>query len=193
MAATASTMLPLGTALPAFRLRDLDGTMVSSGDVRDAPAVLVAFICPHCPFVQHIRQELARVARDYQPRGLAMIAINANDAVTSPRDGPEGMRGEVDAAGYAFPYLYDEGQDVAKAFRAACTPDLFLFDNAGTLVYRGQFDDSRPGNGIPVTGQDVRAALDAVLAGGPVPGAQKPSIGCNIKWKRGNEPRYLDL
>jgi len=186
-------MLPLGTALPAFRLRDLDGTMVSSGDVRDAPAVLVAFLCPHCPFVQHIRQELARVARDYQPRGLAVIGINSNDVAMSPRDGPDGMRGEVDAAGYVFPYLYDEGQDVAKAFRAACTPDLFLFDNAGTLVYRGQFDDSRPGNGIPVTGQDVRAAVDAVLAGGPATGAQKPSIGCNIKWKRGNEPRYLDL
>jgi peroxiredoxin len=176
-------MLPLGTPMPAFRLPDLNGDLVSSDDVRGAPAVLVAFFCPHCPFVQHIRHEFARCARDYAPRGLSVVAINANDVVAFPRDGVEGMREEAKAAGYEFPYLQDESQQVAKAFQAACTPDLFLFDRSGRLVYRGQFDDSRPGNGVPVTGADLRAAVEAVLSGTPVPDAQKPSIGCNIKWK----------
>jgi thiol-disulfide isomerase/thioredoxin len=184
MAATPSTMLPLGTPLPPFQLPDLNGALVSTDDMRDAAPVLIAFICPHCPFVQHIRQEFARVARDYRPRGVAVIAINANDVVTFPRDGVEGMRAEAQAAGYDFPYLLDESQEVARAFQAACTPDLFLFDASRRLVYRGQFDDSRPGNGVPVTGADVRAALDAVLSGTPAPDAQKPSIGCNIKWKQ---------
>lgn len=172
--------------MPAFQLPDLNGAPVRSDDLRGAAAVLVAFICPHCPFVQHIRQEFARCARDYQPRGLAVVAINANDVVAFPRDGLEGMREEAQAAGYDFPYVQDESQQVARAFQAACTPDLFLFDRSGRLVYRGQFDDSRPGNGIPVTGADLRAAVEAVLSGTPVPEAQKPSIGCNIKWKPGH-------
>lgn len=187
----ASTMLPLGTALPAFRLPDLDGAIVSSDDFRGAQALVVAFMCPHCPFVQHVRHEFARFAREYQQRGLSVVGINSNDVAAFPQDGPEGMRDEAQSVGYTFPYLYDESQEVAKAFRAACTPDLFLFDAAGRLVYRGQFDDSRPKNGIPVTGTDLRAAADAVLAGSPVAGPQKASIGCNVKWKRGNEPDYF--
>jgi thiol-disulfide isomerase/thioredoxin len=189
MAATGSTMLALGTALPAFRLPNLDGGFVSSDDLRGAPAV-VAFICPHCPFVKHVRQAFAEFAREYMPRGLAVVAINSNDAAAFPEDGPDGMRDEARTVGYAFPYLYDERQEAAKAFRAACTPDLFLFDAAGRLAYRGQFDDSRPGNPVPVTGADLRAAADAVLAGAPVGEPQKPSIGCNIKWKPGNAPEY---
>ncbi len=191
MAATASTMLPLGTALPAFRLTDLDGRTVSSDDVRGARATLVAFICPHCPFVKHIRQEFASFAREYEDRGLAVVAINSNDLVAFPKDGVDGMREEARSAGYGFPYLLDERQEVAKAFRAACTPDLFLFDAAGSLAYRGQFDDSRPGNGVAVTGADLRAAADAVLGGRPAGETQKPSVGCNIKWKRGSEPDYV--
>jgi thiol-disulfide isomerase/thioredoxin len=190
MAATASTMLPLGTTLPGFRLRDFDGRLVSSDDVSGAAALLVAFICPHCPFVKHIREEFARFAREYEPRGLSIVAINSNDVATFPQDGIEGMRDEARSVGYSFPYLLDDGQDVAKAFRAACTPDLFLFDGAGQLAYRGQFDDSRPGKDTPVTGADLRAAADAVLDGGSVSPTQKPSVGCNIKWKRGNEPNY---
>src|SRR6185436_8011947 len=152
MSATPSTMLALGTSLPAFRLPDVDGRLVSPDDVRDAPALLIAFICHHCPFVRHIRHEFARVTREYQTRGLAVIAINSNDIEEFPQDGPEGMRQESREASYGFPYLFDESQDVAKAFRAACTPDLFLFDAARTLVYRGQFDGSRPRNAVPVTG-----------------------------------------
>ena len=183
-------MLPLGTALPAFRLPDLDGRTVSSDDVRRARGLLVAFICPHCPFVKHIRQEFASFAREYGARGLAVVAINSNDVAAFPQDDADGMRDEAHAAGYNFPYLLDERQQVAKAFHAACTPDLFLFDAAGSLAYRGQFDDSRPGNGIAVTGADLRAAADAVLDGRPAEATQKPSVGCNIKWKRGNEPDY---
>ena len=184
-------MLALGTALPAFRLPDLDGRLVSAADVRDAPALLIAFICPHCPFVRHIRHEFARVAREYQARGLAVIAINSNDIEESPEDGPEGMRQEAREAGYTFPYLFDESQEVAKAFRAACTPDLFLFDANRALVYRGQFDNSRPRNTVAVSGSDLRAACDALLGGRDVPPVQTPSIGCNIKWKPGNEPNYV--
>jgi peroxiredoxin len=188
MTATPSTMLALATPLPSFRLPDLDGQLVSPEEVRDAPALLVAFICHHCPFVRHIRPEFARVAREYQARGLAIIAINSNDVDEFPEDGPEGMRQEARDAGYTFPYLFDESQQVAKTFRAACTPDLF--DRARTLVYRGQFDGSRPRNAVPVTGRDLRAACDAVLEGRPVPATQTPSVGCNIKWKPGNEPNY---
>ena len=184
-------MLPLGTMLPSFRLNDLDGREVSADDFKTAPGLLVAFICPHCPYVKHMRQEFGAFAKEYRDRGLAIIAINANDASSHPEDGVEGMKQEAAAAGYTFPYLVDESQTVAKAFRAACTPDLFLFDRNGALVYRGQFDDSRPGNGHPVTGSDLRAAADAVLAGDPISGDQKSSIGCNIKWKRGNAPDYV--
>lgn len=191
MVATPSAMLPLGTPAPSFRLPDLDGRMVSPGDVRDAPALLVAFICHHCPFVRHIRQEFSRFAREYQARGLAVLAINSNDVTAFPEDGPDGMRQEAREAGYSFPYLFDESQDVAKAFRAACTPDLFLFDADRRLVYRGQFDDSRPRNNVPVTGRDLRSACDAVLGGHAVSTTQKPSVGCNIKWIRGNEPNYV--
>jgi|SoiMethySBSTD1v2_1073268.scaffolds.fasta_scaffold00446_3 peroxiredoxin len=190
MTATPSTMLALGTPLPPFRLPDFDGRLVSPDDVRDAPALLVAFICRHCPFVRHIRSEFARMTREYQARGLAVIAINSNDVDEFPDDSPGGMRLEAREAGYTFPYLFDESQDVAKSFRAACTPDLFVFDAARRLVYRGQFDGSRPRNTVPVTGSDLRAACDAVLDGRPVPSAQTPSIGCNIKWKPGNEPNY---
>jgi peroxiredoxin len=176
-------MLPLGTLLPAFRLPNIDGRMVSSDDYQNAPALLVAFICPHCPFVKHMRQALARFAEDYQQRGLAIVAIMSNDTAAHPEDGPEGMSLEARQVGYTFPYVFDATQDVARAFQAACTPDLFLFDGSGALVYRGQFDDSRPGNNLPVTGADLRAAADAVLSGTPVPEPQRPSIGCNIKWR----------
>jgi len=189
MTATPSTMLPLGTTMPAFTLPSSTGEIVSSDAFASRP-LLVAFICHHCPFVRHIRPEFARVCREYQSRGLAVIAINSNDIVEFPEDGPDGMRQEARDAGYSFPYLFDESQDVAKAFRAACTPDLFLFDAARTLVYRGQFDGSRPRNAVPVTGQDLRAACDALLEGRDLPATQTPSIGCNIKWKHGNEPDY---
>jgi peroxiredoxin len=191
MAPTPSTMLALGTTLPSFRLPDVDGREVSADDFRTAPGLLVAFICPHCPYVKHMRQEFGAFAKEYRDRGLAIVAINANDTAAHPDDGVDGMKQEAAAAGYTFPYLLDESQEVAKAFRAACTPDLFLFDRDGTLVYRGQFDNSRPGNGHPVTGSDLRAAADAVLAGDTIPTEQKSSIGCNIKWKKGNEPDYF--
>jgi len=191
MAATPSTMIPLGTKAPDFRLPDTEGKMVSRDDFDGAPVLLVLFICNHCPYVKHIRGALAEFARQYQPRGLAVVAINANDAASYPDDSPEKMAIEKGQAGYTFPYLYDETQEVAKAYHAACTPDLFLFDGQRKLVYRGQFDDSRPGNGRPVTGAALRAAADAVLAGRPVPGEQKASIGCNIKWKKGAAPDYF--
>jgi peroxiredoxin len=184
--ATQSNMLDLGTIAPSFRLPDLNGTLVSRDDFKDAPALLVAFICNHCPFVKHIRTEFAKYAREYQTKGVAIVAINANDIETYPQDGPEGMREEARTAGYTFPYLFDESQETAMAYRAACTPDFFLFDSTQRLVYRGQFDASRPGNGIPVTGADLRAATDAVLDNAPVPQEQWPSIGCSIKWKPGN-------
>ncbi len=191
MARTASTMLPLGTPAPAFRLPDTDGETVALGDFADAPALLVMFICNHCPFVQHVRDELARLGRDYLPRGVALVAISANDAEAYPQDGPEAMRREQETVGYSFPYLYDESQEVAKAYGAACTPDFYLFDADRKLVYRGQLDASRPGNALPVTGEDLRAALEAVLAGEAVDPVPVPSIGCNIKWKPGNEPGYF--
>jgi peroxiredoxin len=183
-------MLPLGTPLPSFSLPDLDGTIVTAQQFADTPGVLVAFLCTHCPYVKHIKREFARFASEYRSRGLTVVGIASNDATTHPDDGPGGMAKDAREHGYDFPYLHDETQQVAHAFKAACTPDLFLFDRSGQLVYRGQFDESRPGNNKPVTGADLRAAADAVLAGRAVPTDQKASIGCNIKWKRGNEPRY---
>ena len=191
MALTPSTMLALGTQAPQFRLPDTSGKIVSPTDFKDAPALVVVFMCNHCPFVKHIRSGLAQLARDYMSRRVAMAGINSNDALNYTDDSPERMAAEKIEVGYTFPYLYDETQSVAKAYRAACTPDIFLFDKDQRLVYRGQFDDSRPGNGVPVTGKDLRAALDAVLAGKPISPDQKPSIGCNIKWKSGNAPDYF--
>ena len=177
-------MLELGTALPPFRLPRLGGGEVSSSDFDRAPALLVVFICPHCPFMQHIRRELGRFSRDYVPRGLAMAGINSNDVEAYPEDGWDGMKGEAEDGGYDFAYLRDDSQDVAKAYRAACTPDFFLFDGSRRLVYRGQFDASRPRNNVPVTGSDLREACDAVLAGRTPSPDQRASIGCNIKWTR---------
>ena len=193
MVLTPSTMLPLGTRLPSFSLPDFDGRLVSSEDFRQAPALLVAFICGHCPFVTHIRHGFAQFAREYRSQGLAIVGINSNDVDAFPEDGPDGMREEARRAGYVFPYLFDESQDVAKQFRAACTPDLYLFNRDRALVYRGRFDDSRPRTNppMPVTGRDIRAAVDAVLSGTPVPQDQKGSVGCNIKWKRGKAPDYF--
>jgi peroxiredoxin len=191
MARTLSTMLDLGTAAPPFRLPATDGRTVSLEDFKDAPALLVIFMCNHCPYVKHIRSALARVTRDYLAKGVAVVGINSNDVANYPDDSPEKMAEEVKAAGYAFPYLYDEDQSVAKAYRAACTPDFFLFDRQRKLVYRGQLDDARPGNDAPVTGADLTAAVEAVLAGRPLPQEQKASMGCNIKWKVGNEPDYF--
>jgi peroxiredoxin len=190
MALTPSTMLPLGTPAPGFRLRDTDNRLVALDDFREVPALLVAFICNHCPYVKHIRHELAALANEYQAKGVATVGINSNDAVNYPDDSPEMMVREKAEIGYTFPYLHDESQEVARAYRAACTPDFYVFDKDQKLVYRGQMDGSRPGNATPVTGKDLRAALDAVLAGRPVPGDQWPSMGCNIKWKRGNAPEY---
>jgi peroxiredoxin len=190
MARTPSTMLELGTRAPDFSLPDTDGGTVSLADFASAPALLVMFICNHCPFVKHVRDELARVGREYSARGVGIVAISANDAEAYPADSPERMQEERQDAGYVFPYLYDETQQVAAAYQAACTPDFFLFDGEQRLVYRGQLDDSRPGNDIPVTGRDLRAALDAVLEGRAVPAEQKPSLGCNTKWKPGNEPEW---
>jgi peroxiredoxin len=190
MAETPSTMAPLGMAAPRFKLADTSGKQVSLDDFKDAPALLVAFICNHCPFVKHIRSGLAELGREYQQRGAAVVGISSNDASVYSEDSPKNMAKEARQAGYTFPYLYDETQGVAKAYQAACTPDFYVFDRERKLVYRGQMDDSRPGNGRPVTGKDLRAALDAVLTGRPVPQEQKPSVGCNIKWKSGNEPKY---
>lgn len=187
---TPSTMLPLGTPAPEFRLPATDGRWVTLADFRDAPALVVAFLCNHCPYVMHIRAALAQFSREAQGRGVAVVGINANDATSYPADSPSRMVAEARDAGYSFPYLYDETQAVAKVYRAACTPDFFVFGRTRQLVYRGQFDASRPGNGVPVTGADLRAAVDAVLEGTPVAAAQKPSLGCNIKWRPGNEPDY---
>lgn len=188
MAKTLSTMLELGTLAPPFSLPDTQGRTVSLEDFKDTRALLVVFICNHCPYVIHIRDALAALAREYRPRGLAMVGISANDVEKYPDDSPQKMAEEVVTAGYTFPYLYDQDQRVAQAYRAACTPDFFLFDAQRRLVYRGQFDDSRPGNNVPVTGRDLREAIDAVLAHRQVSPDQKPSLGCNIKWKPGNEP-----
>ncbi|MBV8234021.1 MAG: thioredoxin family protein [Planctomycetaceae bacterium] len=191
MVLTPSTMLSLGSKAPDFRLPDTDGRTVSLDDFKDAPTLLVIFLCNHCPYVKHVRHELAALAREYRDRGVAIVGISANDAAVYPDDSPEQMAREKAEVGYVFPYLYDESQEVAKAYQAACTPDFFVFDRNRSLVYRGQMDDSRPSNGRPVTGRDLRAALDAVLAGTPIPEDQKPSMGCNIKWKPGNAPSYF--
>jgi thiol-disulfide isomerase/thioredoxin len=184
-------MPDLGLPAPDFSLPDTAGRSYSLADFKDAKALLVVFMCNHCPFVIHLRPVLAAFAREYSSRGLAMVGINANDAISHPDDSPDRMVDEIRVAGYSFPYLYDETQQTAKDYHAACTPDFFLYDEERRLVYRGQFDDSRPGNGIPVTGSDLRAAVDAVLADKPVPEQQKPSLGCNIKWRTGNEPEYF--
>ena len=193
MARTESTMLELGTSAPAFALPEVEGGTVSIDDFSSAPALLVMFICNHCPFVKHVRAELARVGRDYAPRGVGVVAISSNDPEAYPADAPERMREEKLDAGYTFPYLFDGTQEVAQAYRAACTPDFFVFDGERRLVYRGQLDDSRPSIDVPVTGRDLRAALDAVLSGRPVDAEQKPSLGCNIKWRPGNEPSWWGL
>jgi len=190
MVRTASTMMPLGTSAPDFSLPNVDGKIVSLSDFVGKP-LLVVFMCNHCPFVVHLRSSIASFAREYETKGLAMVGISSNDAQAYPQDGPDEMKTEARDAGYVFPYLYDESQAVAKKYRAACTPDFFLFDQNHKLVYRGQFDDSRPKSNIPITGQDLRAAADAVFAGKPVMERQMPSIGCNIKWKAGQEPDYF--
>jgi peroxiredoxin len=190
MVMTASTMLSLGTKAADFSLPDIDGKMVSLKDFKEAPALLVIFMCNHCPFVKHVLSGLVKLVQEYQGKGVAVVGINSNDVESFPEDRPEMMAKVAKQAGFTFPYLYDETQEVAKAYHAACTPDFFLFDKDRMLVYRGQMDDSRPGNDIPVSGADLRTALDSVLAGKRVSGGQKPSIGCNIKWKQGNEPEY---
>ena len=191
MVQTASTMMALGVEAPDFSLPDVGGKTVSLADFADAPALLVMFLCNHCPYVKHVADGLAKLAKEYQGRGVAVVGISSNDVETHPDDSPKKMAEEVKLRGYTFPYLYDETQEVAKEYHAACTPDFFVFDGQRRLVYRGQMDGSRPGNNVPVTGQDLRAALDAVLARKPVSPNQKPSLGCNIKWKPGNEPDYF--
>lgn len=190
MAMTASTMLELGTSAPDFRLPDTQGHIVSRDDYKDAPALLVIFMCNHCPFVKHVQDHLVQLVKEYQARGVAVVGINSNDVAGYPQDRPRMMAENAEKSGFTFPYLHDETQDVAKAYHAACTPDFFLFDADRRLFYRGQMDDSRPGNDLPVTGADLRGALDAVLAGCRPPAVQRPSMGCNIKWKPGNEPDY---
>ena len=184
MAATPSTMMPLGTKAPDFRLQDtVTGKWMTLDELKGEKATVVMFICNHCPYVLHINDELVRVANEYIPKGISFIAISSNDVENYPQDSPELMKEMAEKMKYPFPYLYDETQDVAKAYDAACTPDIFVFDRDLKCVYRGQFDDSRPKNNVPVTGRDLRTALDAIIAGRKVPEDQRPSIGCNIKWK----------
>jgi peroxiredoxin len=184
MALTESTMLELGTTAPDFALTDtVTGNTVRRDDFKGKDALLVMFICTHCPYVKHIESSLGKLGADYAAKPIGIVAISSNDATTYPADSPAGLKAQAQAQGFTFPYLYDETQDVARAYSAACTPDLFLFDKDFKLVYRGQYDSSRPGNGIPVTGEDLRAAIDTVLKGKPVSADQRPSIGCNIKWK----------
>jgi thiol-disulfide isomerase/thioredoxin len=191
MVQTPSTMLPLGTAAPDFNLVEPSSGRTRSLGHFKSPTLVVMFICNHCPFVIHVRDEITRLAREYAPRGVDFVAINSNDTDAYPQDGPEKMAELVRENGWKFPFLLDETQAVARAYHAACTPDFFVFDAARGLRYRGQLDDSRPSNGRPVTGADLRAAIDAVMAGKPAPEPQRPSIGCNIKWKRGSEPDYF--
>jgi peroxiredoxin len=184
MALTESTMLELGVGAPDFALPDVvSGGTVRRDDFKGNKALLVMFVCTHCPYVKHVERGLAALGVDYEEKAVAIVAISSNDANNYPDDSPAGLKKQAETRGFVFPYLYDESQSVAKAYHAACTPDFFLFDANFKLVYRGQFDSSRPGNGVPVTGQDLRAAIDTVLAGKPVPKEQRPSIGCNIKWK----------
>jgi peroxiredoxin len=191
MVRTPSTMLALGTRAPDFALPNVDGRTVTLADAAGPRGTLVMFICNHCPFVKHVADQLAALGREYLPRGIGVVAISSNDVSSHPADSPEQMVHEAEDRGYVFPYLYDETQEVAHAYHAACTPDFFLFDGDRKLAYRGQLDSSRPGNDVPVTGADLRAAIDALLAGRPVPAEQRPSLGCNIKWKPGNEPAYF--
>jgi len=192
MALTASTMLSLATQAPDFHLPDVvSGQTISLSTFAQKKALLVMFICRHCPFVKHVKEELAQLGKDYINKGLGIVAISTNDAKNYPDDAPELLKAMAIELDFNFPFCYDESQETAKAYTAACTPDFFLFDAKQQLVYRGQLDESRPSNGKPVTGADLRAALDAVLADKPVAGEQKPSIGCNIKWKPGNEPSYF--
>jgi thiol-disulfide isomerase/thioredoxin len=181
--AESSTMLPLGTPLPDFELPDPDGNRHGTAEVADAPALLVAFVCNHCPYVKHVAPELGRLGKSWAEDGLAILAVNSNDVASYPEDSPERMGGFARANGWTFPYLYDESQDVARAFRAACTPDFFLFDRDRRLAYRGRLDASRPGTAVPVTGDELGTAVQAVLAGEPAPEQQLPSIGCSIKWR----------
>jgi peroxiredoxin len=190
MVRTPSTMLPLGTTAPDFELPNVDGRMVDYAAAAGPAGTLVMFICNHCPFVKHVADQLAVLGREYMPRGVGIVAISSNDVSAHPADSPEQMVREAEDRGYAFPYLYDETQEVAKAYHAACTPDFYVFDAGRKLVYRGQLDPSRPGSEVPVTGKDLRAALDALLAGRPPMADQVPSLGCNIKWKPGNQPEY---
>ena len=190
MAMTASTMLPLGTKAPPFTLPDVKDHPVSLSDFDAAAALVVVFMCNHCPFVKHILDDFVGLVKEYESKGVAFVGINSNDVDNYPQDRPERMAQIAGEAGFTFPYLYDASQEVARSYHAACTPDFFVFDKERELVYRGQMDDSRPGNGVPITGADLRAALDAVLGGKPVPEEQRPSMGCNIKWKAGNQPEY---
>jgi peroxiredoxin len=191
MALTYSTMLALGTKAPDFQLPDVvSGKTISLATFANQKALLVMFICRHCPYVQHIKTELARLGKDYKEHNVGLVAISANNIIQYPEDAPAKLKKTAIEEGFTFPFCYDETQETAKVYTAACTPDFFLFDAERKLVYRGQLDDSRPSNGLPVTGKDLRAALDAVLADKPVTQEQKPSIGCNIKWKPGNEPTY---
>jgi peroxiredoxin len=192
MSLTESTMLPLGTGAPPFTLPDTEGEHISLDDLAGGEGVAVIFMCNHCPYVIHVQHELAAVARAYEERGIRFVGINSNDVEAYPDDSPERMREEKERVGYPFPYLFDESQEVARAYRAACTPDIYLFDRDLKLVYRGQFDSSRPNSGTP-TGENLIAAMEAVLAGEPVEEDQQPGIGCNIKWKPGNAPDYFPL
>jgi peroxiredoxin len=191
MVKTASTMLELGTEAPDFVLPNVDGRTVSRDDAAGEKGLLVIFMCNHCPFVVHLRDSLVPFAKEYQAQGLGIVGISSNDVANYPDDGPDRMREDAEKYGYTFPYLYDETQEVAQKYKAACTPDFFLFDKDLKLAYRGQFDDSRPGDGKPITGADLRAACDRVIRGEPVPEDQLPSIGCNIKWKEGRAPAYF--
>lgn len=191
MVRTPSTMLPLGTVAPDFELPNVDGRMVDYAAAAGPQGTVVMFICNHCPFVKHVADELARLGREFMSRGVGFVAISSNDVASHPADSPEQMVREAEDRGYLFPYLYDETQEVAKAYHAACTPDFYVFDAGRKLVYRGQLDPSRPGSDLPVTGSDLRAAVDALLAGRPPLAEQIPSLGCNIKWKPGNHPAYF--
>ncbi len=193
MVRTASTMLPIGTTAPNFELPDTEGRIVRLRDFQNAKALLVIFMCNHCPYVKHVAPELKRLSDEYMARGVAIVGISSNDIANYPDDAPDKMKLEKQQQGYAFPYLFDATQSVAQAYQAACTPDFFLFDGQQKLVYRGQLDDSRPKTDRPLTGADLRAALDATLAGKPVSSDQKPSIGCNIKWIAGKEPGYFSV
>ncbi|MEL4898202.1 thioredoxin family protein [Crocosphaera sp. Alani8] len=192
MVKTLSTMLPLGTKAPDFSLEDVvSGNKISLSTFADKKALLVMFICVHCPFVKHLQDALAAIGKEYVDAGLGVVAISSNDIITHPNDAPDKMKDMAEKLGFNFPFCYDETQEIAKTYTAACTPDFFLFNSDNNLVYRGQFDDSRPGNDVPVTGKDLKAAIEGVLRDRTIDTQQKPSIGCNIKWKAGNEPPYF--